>query len=71
MASEPISVHTDLGSITIGNELPDSVTVALDDQIGAQRVLVLQIDEAYQLIDAVQNAIRYARANPSQSFLAE
>lgn len=71
MTTDPITVHTDFGSIAIGNELPDTVTLAVDDRIGAQRVIVLEIDEAYQVIDAVQKAIRCAHANPSLSFLAE
>jgi len=71
MTPGPITVHTDFGTITIGNELPDTVTLAVDDRAGAQRVLVLQIDEAYQVIDAVQNAIRSALTNPSQSIPAE
>ena len=71
MTNEPFSVHTDFGTITIGSELPDTVTFAVDDQIGVQRVIVMQIDEAYQVIDAAQNAIRCAIANPSPSFLTE
>ncbi|WP_068158062.1 hypothetical protein [Rhodococcus phenolicus] len=68
MTIEPVSVNTEFGTITINNELPDTVTLAVDDQIGAQRVLVLQIDEAYQVVDAVQNAIRDALTRPSPSF---
>ncbi|MCK8673959.1 hypothetical protein M1M07_22975 [Rhodococcus sp. HM1] len=71
MTTDPITVHTDFGSITIGNELPDTVTLAVDDRIGAQRALVLQIDEAYQVIDAVQQAIRCALTNPSPPCPAE
>ncbi len=68
MTIEPVSVNTEFGTITINNELPDTVTLAVDDQIGAQRVLVLQIDEAYQVVDAVQNAIRDALTRPSPVF---
>lgn len=64
MTSEPVSVHTDFGTITITNELPDTVTLAVDDRIGAQRVVVMQIDEAYQMMDGLQNAIRHVLANP-------
>ncbi|MGW0021588.1 hypothetical protein ACWDUD_25010 [Rhodococcus sp. NPDC003382] len=53
-----ITVHTDFGSITIGNELPDTVTLAVDDRIGAQRVLVLQIDEAYQVMMRLSEGAR-------------
>lgn len=62
MTSEPVSVRTAFGTITISHELPDTVTLAVDDQIGAQRVVLMQIDEAYQVIDGLQNTIRHARA---------
>lgn len=65
MTSEPVSVRTDFGTITITNELPGTVTLAVDDRIGAQRVIVMQIDEAYQVMDSLQNAIRHVHANPS------
>lgn len=71
MTSGQGSVYTDFGSITIANELPDTVTLAVDDQIGAQRVIVMQIDEAYQVIDGLQNAIRHAIRNPCLPFPAE
>lgn len=71
MTSKEVCVRIDFGSITIGNELPDTVVLAVDDRIGAPRVLALQIDQAYQVIDGLQNAIRYALANPSSTCPSE
>lgn len=60
--SDPHIIDTDFGSITVRNELPDTVTFAVDDGLNAQRVLLLQIDEAHQLVDALNAAIRTAHA---------
>ncbi|MEE2062332.1 hypothetical protein [Rhodococcus artemisiae] len=58
--TDPRIIDTDFGSITVRNELPDTVTLAVDDGLNAQRVLLLQLDEAHQLIDGVRAAIRAA-----------
>lgn len=58
--TDPCIIDTDFGSITVRNELPDTVTLAIDDGLHAQRVLLLQLDEAHQLVDVVREAIRGA-----------
>lgn len=61
-------IDTDFGVITVRNELPEAVTLAVDDGLNAQRVLLLQIDEAHQLVDALHAAIRTAyAAHPGSS----
>lgn len=68
--SDPRIIDTDFGAITVRNELPETVTLAVDDGLNAQRVLLLQIDEAHQLVDALNTAIRTAYAahpGPSDS----
>ncbi|BDB63526.1 hypothetical protein [Rhodococcus sp. RDE2] len=62
----PHIIDTEFGSITIRNELPEMVTLAMNDGLGAQRVLFLQLDEAHQLIDALHAAIRAARTEESE-----
>ena len=64
VAGEPVRVHTDFGTITVGREVPEAVSFAVDDRIGAQRVLVLRIGQAYQVVDAMRNAIRCAITDP-------
>lgn len=60
-------VRTGSGSIMIGNTAPETVTLDLDldDMIDVQRPLLLEINEAHQVIDALQNAIRRAQQPPS------
>jgi len=61
MSTHPTRIETDFGSLTVRNELPGTVALAVDDGMNAQRVLLLQIDEAHQVIDALQAAIREAQ----------
>ena len=43
------------------------MTLAIDDGLNAQRVLLLQIDESHQLVDALNAAIRTAHPGHSNS----
>lgn len=52
LVTESRIIDTGFGVITVRNELPEAVTLAVDDGLNAQRVLLLQIDEAHQLVDA-------------------
>lgn len=71
VAGEPVRVHTDFGTITVRREVPEAVTFTVDDRIGAQRVLILRIDQAYQVVDAMRNAIRCAITDPFAWSLSE
>lgn len=55
------TVATDFGILRVCNELPGTVSLSVADGLGAERMVILQVEEVYDLIDALTVTSRTAR----------